>query len=132
MARLEKSMTPFGMIMLDYMIFNVRRGWLRGAVHEAIPLRHVTSVTLEIKRYPALGILFALLAIIFGAIMHPIGTAIAMAPLAFAVLLLWGLPSVKVDTADGNLRRANGLPWARPEAEWFVATAEGRRRATHY
>jgi hypothetical protein len=129
MAQLEKGMTSFGMVMSDYLILNVRQGWLRGVVHEVIPLRHVANVTLEFRHYPSLGILLALVAVVSEVIARPIGTVISTVPLALAVLLLWGLPLVKVDTAGGRLWCASGLPWTRPEAEWLVAAVEGQRRS---
>jgi hypothetical protein len=131
MAKSEKRMTSFGMIMSDFLIFNVRRGWGREAIHETIPLRHVTSITLEIRRYPTLGVPLALVAALAEAIAHPIGTVIATVPLSLGVLLLWGFPLVKVNTADGNLWRASGLPWTRPEAEWLVAAVKDTDGAMH-
>jgi hypothetical protein len=128
MAREEKHTTPFGVVMSDHLICNIRRGWFGGVSQEAIPLRDVTSVTLENRRHPVFGILLALVAVACRAA-DPIGIVVAAIPVALAVLLLWGSPSIKVSTADGNLRRVSGLPWTRPEAEWFVAAVDRCRRS---
>jgi hypothetical protein len=127
MAPEEKIVTPFGVVTADYLIYNVQRGWLREGSRQDIPLRHVTSVTLETRRHPIFGILLVLVALACRAA-DPIGILIAIVPLAFAVLLLWGSPSVRVNTADGDLPPVSGLPWTRPEAEWFVAAVDRRRR----
>jgi len=127
MAPEEKIVTPFGVVTSDYLIYNVQRGWFSEGSRQDIPLRHVTSVKLETRRHPIFGILLVLVALAFRAA-DPMGILIAIVPLAFAVLLLWGSPSVRVKTADGDLPPVSGLPWTRPEAEWFVAAVDRRRR----
>jgi hypothetical protein len=120
----KKHTTPFGAVMSDHLICNIRRGWFGGVSQEAIPLRDVTSVTLENRRHPIFGILLALVAVACRAA-DPIGIVVAAIPTVLAALVLWGSPLIRVNTADGSLRRVGGLPWTRPEAEWFVA-AVGR------
>jgi hypothetical protein len=128
MVQEEKVVTPFGMVTSDHLIFNVQRGWLSGRSCQDIPLHQVTGVRLEIRRHPILGSLLVLVALACQAV-GPMGMLIAIVPLAFAVLLLWGSPLVRVDTTDGDLPPASGLPWSRPEAEWFVAAVDRRRHS---
>lgn len=127
MAEEEKVVTPFGVVTPDHLIYNVQRGWFSEGSRQDIPLSHVTSVQLETRRHPIFGILLVLVALACRAA-GPMGILIAIFPLAFGVLLLWGSPLVRVNTADGDLRTASGLPWTRPEAEWFVAAVEQLRR----
>jgi hypothetical protein len=126
MSQQEKVVTPFGMVTSDHLIYPVQRGWLSERSCQDIPLRQVTSVKLEIRRHPIFAILLVLVALACQA-MDPIGILIAIIPLAFAALLLWGSPLVRVNTTDGDLPPASGLPWTRPEAEWFVAAVDQRR-----
>lgn len=124
----EKVETPFGVVTADHLIYNVQRGWFGERSRRDIPLSHISNVKLETRRHPIFGILLALVALACLAA-GPMGTLIAIVPLAFAVLLLWGSPLVKVNTTDGgDLRTASGLPWTRPEAEWFVAAVDRLRR----
>lgn len=127
MAEDEKVVTPFGMVTSDHLIYNVQRGWFSEGSRYDIPLSQVTSVKLETRRHPIFGILLVLVALACRAA-GPIGTLIAIIPLASAVLLLWGSPLVRVNTADGDLRTASRPPWTRPEAEWFVAAVDRLRR----
>lgn len=126
MAREKKSVTSFGMVTSDYLIYNVRREWLKGRSLEGIPLHQVNRVELEIRRHPILGVALVLAALACR-VVGPLGIVVAIVPLAVAILLLWGSPSVRVHTADGKVRLLSGPPWTRPEAEWFIATAERRR-----
>jgi hypothetical protein len=123
MAMVQKVIgaTLFGMVISGHLIFKVRRGRLRRLSYEVIPLHHVASATLEIRRYPTVGTLLVLVAVACDIVAHPIGIAVATLPLAVAVSLMCGIPLVEVNTVDGDLLRASGLPWARPEAEWFVS-----------
>jgi hypothetical protein len=128
MTQDEHGVTPFGTITPDLLIYNVQQGWFTEGSRKEIPLQYVTSAKLEIKRYRVFGVLFLLIALACGAL-DSAGTLIAIVPLSLAVLLLWGSPLVRVNTADeGDLPPATGLPWTRPEAEWFVTTVDQRRR----
>jgi hypothetical protein len=130
MSPQETAVTPFGLVTSDHLSYNVQRGWLSESSRQDIPLSHVTSVRLEIRRHPVFAIILVLAALACQAA-DPIGILIAIIPLAFAVLLLWGSPLVRVNTIDGELPPTSGLPWTRPEAEWFVAAVEQcRRRCT--
>jgi hypothetical protein len=124
MTREGQGVTPFGTVTPDLLIYNVQQGRFTGRSWKEIPLHHVTSVKLEIKRHRFLGVLSLLIALTCGAL-DSTGTLIAIVPLSLGVLLLWGSPLVRVNTADdGDLPPAAGPPWTRPEAEWFVATVD--------
>jgi hypothetical protein len=122
----ERSPTPFGSVTSDHLIYKVQQGLFREVSRHDIPLHHVTSVQLEIRRHPIFGLLLVLFALACQ-VAGPIGIMISIVPLAFAVLFLWGSPLVRVNTVDGDLPPASGLPWTRPEAEWFVAAVNRRR-----
>lgn len=125
--REERNVTPFGTVTSDRLICNVQRDWLTGGVQKCIPLHHVTGAKLEIKRYWRFGALFLFAALACRVLGSP-GMLIAIVPLSLAVLLLWGLPSVRVSTDEGDLPTTTGPPWTRPEAEWFVAAVGQRIR----
>jgi hypothetical protein len=130
MSQQATAVTPFGLVTSNHLIYNVQRGWFSERSRQDIPLHHIISVRLEIKRHPIFAILLVLVTLAFQAA-APIGILISIIPLAFAVLLMWGSPLVRVNTIDGDLPPASGLPWTRPEAEWFVAAVEQcRRRCT--
>jgi hypothetical protein len=126
MIQEKKSVTPFGTVTPDHVIYNVRRGWFKGGSPEDIPLRRVSRVELETRRHPILAVLLVLAALACRA-MGPMGIAVAIVPLTVAILLLWGSPLVRVHTADGKFLLISGLPWTRAEAEWFVAAVDHRR-----
>ncbi|MGH3693644.1 MAG: hypothetical protein ACRDRX_06560 [Pseudonocardiaceae bacterium] len=121
------AIPTFGKIARDQVIYNVHRGWFRSGPPEAISLRHVTHVELRTRRHPVLGVLLLIAALACRAI-GPIGLLVAIVPLAAAILLLWGSPLLLVHTADGRSRPARGLPWTRPEAEWFESAVNHRRK----
>ncbi|MGH3823440.1 MAG: hypothetical protein ACRDRA_11525 [Pseudonocardiaceae bacterium] len=128
MTQDEQDVTLFGAVTSDRLIYNVQQGWLTERSQKEIPLQHITSVTLVIKRYRFFGVLFLLIALACQALDF-VGILIAIVPLSVGILLLWGLPSVKVNTTDeGDLPSTIGPPWTRPEAEWFVAAVDQRRQ----
>jgi hypothetical protein len=111
--------TSFGTVTEKRVIYFTKKGWLGGGAREDIPLRHVTSIRLETSRHIIGGFLLLFMGLLFMA--APGGAKVlALIPLAFGVLLLWGSPKVVLNTAGGDLRPARGLPWTRPEANKFV------------
>lgn len=129
MVQEERGVTPFGALTSDHLIYNVKTGWLAEISPREIPLRHITEVKLVIKRYRFSGIFFLVIALACGTLDF-VGILIAIVPLSLAVLLLWGLPSIKVKTTnEGDLLSTAGPPWTRPEAEWFVAAVDRRRHS---
>jgi hypothetical protein len=114
--------TIFGTVTNKRVIYNRARGWFSGGSREDIPLAHVTSVRIDIKRHLLWGILLVI-----------IGLPMALAPgggagaqvvgavlVAIAVLVLWGSPTVHVNTAGQDKNRASGFPWQREQATSFV------------
>ncbi len=128
MAQEEQDVTPFGTVTSDRLIYNVQQGWFTERSQKEIPLQHIISAKLVIKRYRFFGVLFLLIALACQAL-DSVGILIAIIPLSLAILLLWGLPSIRVKTTDeGDLLSTTGPPWTRPEAEWFVAAVNQRRQ----
>jgi hypothetical protein len=100
----------FGTVTNKRVIYQRAKGWFSGGSREDIPLKHVTSVRLDTTRHILLGILLAL-----------IGLPLAFAPgshsgvvgglmFCVAVLLLWGSPTVVVNTAGQDKNAARGWP----------------------
>lgn len=126
MAHEEQDVTPFGTVTSDRLIYNVQKSWFAERSQKEIPLQHIISVKLVIKRYRFFGALFLLIALACE-MLESVGILIAIVPLSLAILLLWGLPSIKVNTTDeGDLPSTAGPPWTRPEAEWFVDAVKQR------
>jgi hypothetical protein len=124
----EQEVTPFGTVTSDRLVYNVQRNWFTEGSQKEIAFHDIGSIKVDVKRHRFFGILFLLIAIACRGL-DPIGTLIAIVPLSLAVLLLWGLPYVKVKTNnDGEFPSIPGPPWSRPEAEWFVAAVERRRQ----
>ena len=117
--------TPFGTVTSKRIIFFRSKGWLSGGSREDIPLQHVTSVRLDTSR-SLLGGLFLLL-IGLGMLSAPAaGKVVGILLAGLGVLLLWGSPSVVVNTAGRDLTAAKGLPWHRPQATTFVEALRGQ------
>jgi hypothetical protein len=111
---------PYGTVTNKRVVYYRAKGWFSGGSREDIPLQHVTSVRLDTSRSWLPGILLFLIGLgmlgggeggvkVFGLIL-----------LAFAVLLIWGSPSVVVNTAGRDLNASKGAPWTRADANAFV------------
>ena len=110
---------PFGTVTTKRVIYNRAKGWFSGGSREDIPLKHVTSVRLDTSRSLLGGIVLLLIGLsLLGA--GAGGVIIGLAVLVLAFLILWGSPSVVVNTAGRDLNAARGLPWQRGEASAFV------------
>ncbi len=128
MAQEEQDVTLFGTVTSDRLIYNVQQSWFAERSQKEIPLQHIVSVKLVIKRYRFFGALFLLIAVVCQTL-DSVGIIIAIVPLSLAILLLWGLPSIRVNTTDeSDLPSTAGPPWTRPEAEWLVAAVNQRRQ----
>jgi hypothetical protein len=128
MTEVEKNVNPFGTVASDCLIYNVQKGWFTQSSQKEILLENVADVKLEIRRYWFFGISFLLIALTCR-MLDSAWTLIAIVPLSLAVILLWGLPSVRVYTTDeGVLPSPAKPPWTRHEAEWFVAAVNQRRQ----
>ena len=115
----------FGTVTDKRVIYFRAKGWFSGGSREDIPLKHVTSVRVDIKRRPVAGIVLGLI----GLGMLASGEAASgeagviiggLVLIALAGLLLWGSPSVVVNTAGQDLSAARGFPWQRNEANAFA------------
>jgi len=111
----------FGEVTTKRIIYNRAKGWFGGGTREDIPLKHVTSVRLETSRSVLAGILFVLIGLstTFGG-RSGLAMLAGFALLALGALLLWGSPSVVVNTAGQDLRPSKGAPWERSDANSFV------------
>lgn len=118
----SSTVTPFGTVTKDRVIYRYRKGWFTGGSREDIPLRHVTSVALETSRHVVWGILLVIVALIAMAVGKAPGILIGIVLLALAVLILWGSPKVVLNTAGGDRRPSVGPPWTKRAAEEFVSS----------
>src|SRR6185312_4086986 len=89
--------TIFGTVTNKRVIYNRARGWFSGGSREDIPLAHVTSVRIDIKRHLLAGILLAIIGLPMalaggGALVQVAGAVLV----GIAVLILWGSPTVHV------------------------------------
>ncbi|MGH8345136.1 MAG: hypothetical protein ACRES5_01000, partial [Pseudomonas sp.] len=111
MAQEEQDVTLFGTVTSDRLIYNVQQSWFAERSQKEIPLQHIVSVKLVIKRYRFFGALFLLIAVVCQTL-DSVGIIIAIVPLSLAILLLWGLPSIRVNTTDeSDLPSTAGPPW---------------------
>jgi hypothetical protein len=104
----------FGTVSDKRVVYFRKKSWFSGGSREDVPLRHVTSVRVEKTRSIIWGIIF----IVIG--LFTIYFVVGVIPLAIGVLLLWGSPTVVVNTAGGDLSAAKGWPWQKKDAEEFV------------
>ena len=109
----------FGTVTNKRVIYYREKGWFSGGSREDIPLQHVTSVRLDTKRSLLGGVLLLLIG--FAMLGAESGLKIVgVVLILLAVLLLWGSPTVVVNTAGRDLNASKGLPWKRPAANAFV------------
>jgi len=106
----------FGSVSDKRVVYFRKKGWFNGGSREDVPLRHVTSVRIEKARSIIGGIIFVLIGL------ATIYFVVGIIPLAIGILLLWGSPTVVVNTAGGDLSAAKGWPWQKEAAEEFVET----------
>ena len=109
----------FGTVTTRRVIYFRSKGWLRGGAREDIPLQHVTSVRLDTCRRALGGILLLLIGLVMTFSPGPMRVP-GVLLLALGVLLVWGWPSVVVNTAGQDLNASKGWPWQRAEANEFV------------
>jgi hypothetical protein len=111
---------PFGTVTDKRVVYFRAKGWFSGGSREDIPLKHITSVRVDISRSIGVGIVLGLI----GFFMLQAGEAgvviMGLLLIGVAGLLFWGSPSVVVNTAGQDLSAARGFPWQRGEANAFV------------
>lgn len=111
---------PFGQVTDRRVVYYRKKGWFSGGSREDVPLKHVTSVRVEITRHMFWGgalVLVGLVALASGEAGVIIGGLLFI---AFGILLLWGSPTVYVNTAGGDLESMKGWPWHRQLAGEFL------------
>ena len=111
----------FGSVYSDRVAFNDKKGWFGGGSEEELPIRHVTSVKMETTRRPILGVILVLVGFTCfsaGSAGTILGGIVAM---LLGVLMIIGWPTVTINTAGNDLRRATGGAWQKAEAQAFVA-----------
>ncbi|MBI3812402.1 MAG: hypothetical protein HY283_09405 [Nitrospirae bacterium] len=117
-AEKEIFSNEFGTVTDRRVIYFRNKGWFRGGSREDVPIKHVTSVRVDIARHPILGGALVLLSLY----MFYKGAGMIMGLLVGCpgLLLLWGFPTVVVNTAGRDLRGKKGWPWHRKAAEGFA------------
>ncbi len=106
--------TTFGTVTSKRVIYFSNKGWIKSGAREDIPLKHVTSVRMEINRKAVFGVILCIIGFFLLEIL------IGLIPILFGVLLIWGSPMVVVNTSGNDKNKALGFPWTRGEAESFV------------
>ncbi len=115
----EFASNQFGTVTNKRVVYFRNKGWFSGGSRQDIPLKHVTSVRLDTSRSVIGGIFLLLIGLVLLAADGGV-KVVAIVVIALAVLLLWGSPSVVVNTAGNDLNVAKGFPWLRGEATMFV------------
>jgi hypothetical protein len=110
----------FGTVTNKRVIYQRAKGWFSGGSREDIPLKHVTSVRLDTTRHILLGILLVLIGLPLAFAPDSHNGVVGSVLFCLAVLLLWGSPTVVVNTAGQDKNAAHGWPWQRAEAIAFV------------
>jgi hypothetical protein len=106
----------FGEVMPDRIVFNVKKSLFSGSIREDFPVRHITSVRYETKRSPISGIILGLV----GLVLLKASFIIAIIVLAISALLLFGTPSVSINSAGGERRVSVGSPFSGADAQRYV------------
>ena len=104
----------FGSVSDKRVVYFRKKSWFSGGSREDVPLKHVTSVRIEKTRSIIGGIIFVLIGL------ATICFLVGIIPLVIGIILLWGSPTVVVNTAGGDLSAAKGWPWQKEAAEEFV------------
>lgn len=110
----------FGLVTDKRVVYHPNRGWLREGWEEDVPLNHVASVWLETSRNLSSGILLVLVGV------PTIIILVGVIFILFGVCLLWGSPTIIVNTTDGKREVMKGWPWHRGLAEEFVKALQGQ------
>jgi hypothetical protein len=110
----------FGTVTSKRVIYNRSRGWFSGGAREDIALAHVTSVRIDTTRHLFWGILLLLVGLTLCGAQTANGVLAGVIAVGLATLLLWGSPTVYVNTAGQDRNRASSWPWHRSQAAEFV------------
>ena len=110
----------FGTVTKDRVTYFRKKGWFSGGSREDVPIRHVTSVRYEKTRSIGGGIVLLLIGLL--TITFIIGIPIAF----IGILLLWGSPTVVVNTSGGDKNIMTSLPWKNNNAQEFANAVRTR------
>jgi len=110
----------FGTVTNKRVIYQRAKGWFSGGSREDIPLKHVTSVRLGVSRHILSGILLFLVGFLSAFAHDATLSATGGFLTCVAILLLWGSPTVVVNTAGHDKNASRGWPWQRAGATEFV------------
>lgn len=115
----QNTVTVFGSVKQDRITYFANKTWFSGGVVEDLPTRHVTMIRLETRRNWFFGVVLVL-AGLFAFAGGGVGILAGFVLLAAGALVLWGAPTVMVNTSGGDMRPSAGWPWQKDEAEAFV------------
>jgi len=104
----------FGTVTDRRVVYYRKKGWFSGGSREDVPLKHVTSVRVDISR----KVLGGLVLVVMGLVL--LAPVIGIIPLFVGILWLWGSPQVVISTAGANQEIMTALPWQRKGAEAFA------------
>ena len=115
----------FGTVTSERITFSRGKGLFSGGAREDVPLKHVTSVRVEVQRKIGRGIFTAFVAFgCFGASSEigpgPGWILAGIFIAAWAVMNILGVMLVAINTAGGDLSIMRGWFWERKEAEEFA------------
>ena len=97
---------------------NLAVNYYRG---ETLPISHIVSAQLGIRRYLYGGFFVTVMGIVGLTSGAGVGGVIfSILLLLWAVLLFWGFPRVLITASDGHSHDSKGWPWDRAEAKRFV------------
>lgn len=110
----------FGSVYSNRIEFKTKKHWWSGGKHEELPLRHITSVSLETSR----SIILSGILVLIGAACvssGEVGVVILGVVLGLiGLVLLVGHPSVAINTAGQDRRHIAGAPGSKSDADEFV------------
>lgn len=120
MATTGGFQNEFGEVYAERITFNVRKSLFGGAVREDFPVKHITSVRHETKRWPIWGAILILVGLAALSSGSGGGILIGLVLAALGVVLLVGVGAVSVNTAGGERRISLGKPFQNAEAEAYA------------
>lgn len=112
-----------GTISGDRLTFYAKSSLVGSRRQVDVPVRHVSSVKVEVKR-SLWGVVLGLVGLaLFAA--GPVGVIFGLLLIGLGVILLWGTPSVVV-TAGIDKHLSVGPPWNRPPLDEFANALRSR------
>lgn len=122
----EQAILSNGMgTITDKRVTYFRRSMGFGGTQVDLPVRHITSVRTGTNRSIGKGLVLTMLGLA-GFASGSTGILIGLVLLAIAFILLWGFPTVVLNTAGVDKNISSTLPWRRAEAEAFAGAVRGQ------